>query len=201
MRFAYADPPYVGQAKRHYAKEAAAAGRVAAEVDHRVLLTRLMEYDGWALSLSSPSLEEILHLCREVCGPNAVRVAAWVKPFAVMRPGIWPVYAWEPVIFRKAKGRKSSRVTATPMDWHLGRPYGVSARERETHGVKGSKPPDFCYWLFGVLDLHPEDSLDDLFPGSGGVGKAWEAWRTWDRSAQIVPPTEQLPLSSWEGVA
>lgn len=45
MKFAYADPPYIGQAKRHYQSE---------EVDHEKLIKRLInEYpDGWALSLS-----------------------------------------------------------------------------------------------------------------------------------------------------
>jgi hypothetical protein len=196
VRFAFADPPYIGQAKRHYAKEAAAAGRVAAEVDHRALLVRLMEYDGWALSLSAPSLEEILHLCREVCGPKAVRVAAWVKPFAFFKPGVWPAYAWEPVIFRRAP-RRHSRGRPTPSDWFKGNPLGVTDAERTSGGgVKGRKSPDFCYWLFDVMDLRPDDTLDDIFPGSGGVGRAWDAWRSWDRHRQIVPPTEQLPLGA-----
>src|SRR3954469_12856448 len=73
MRFAYADPPYVGQAKKHYNHDPNCA-----EVDHRELVARLVvQYpDGWALSLSSPSLRQILALC-----PADVRVMAWVKPF------------------------------------------------------------------------------------------------------------------------
>jgi site-specific DNA-adenine methylase len=41
--FAYADPPYVGQAKRHYNSE---------EVDHVALIQMLVSDfpDGWALS-------------------------------------------------------------------------------------------------------------------------------------------------------
>ena len=50
-RFAYADPPYVGQARRHYGRE---------EVDHRALIAQLEMYDGWALSCSSPSLQTLL---------------------------------------------------------------------------------------------------------------------------------------------
>jgi hypothetical protein len=60
MKFAYADPPYIGQAKKHYSHDPACA-----EVDHRALIARLVtEYpDGWALSLSSPTLQQILALC------------------------------------------------------------------------------------------------------------------------------------------
>lgn len=89
MRFAFADPPYIGQARKHYAKEAAAAGRVASEVNHWELIETLKrDYDAWALSLSTPSLEEILHICRKVVGPNVVRPCSWVKPFASFKPQV-----------------------------------------------------------------------------------------------------------------
>ena len=60
MRFAYADPPYIGQAKRHYS-----ADPLCAEVDHHELINRLVaEFpDGWALSASTPSLAIILPMC------------------------------------------------------------------------------------------------------------------------------------------
>lgn len=35
----FADPPYIGQAKKHYNSE---------EVDHKALITQLEVYDGWA---------------------------------------------------------------------------------------------------------------------------------------------------------
>lgn len=103
MRFAFADPPYIGQAKRHYAHEPRCA-----EVDHEVLLRQLVgEFpDGWALSCSTPSLEAILHLARTVCGENRIRVGAWVKPFASFKPGVNPGYCWEPVVW--LGGRKPS---------------------------------------------------------------------------------------------
>jgi hypothetical protein len=31
----------------------------------------------------------------------------------------------------------------------------------------------FCRWLFGLLGAAPGDQLDDLFPGSGAVTRAW----------------------------
>ena len=49
MHFAYADPPYIGQAKKHYKHDPRCA-----EVDHADLVRKLeAEYpDGWAISLS-----------------------------------------------------------------------------------------------------------------------------------------------------
>jgi hypothetical protein len=98
MRFAYADPPYIGQAKKHYENELDYAG----EIDHRELIERLdRDYDGWALSASSPSLREVLPMC-----PEGVRVEAWVKPFAAYKRNIRVAYAWEPVIVRELPRRE-----------------------------------------------------------------------------------------------
>ena len=122
MRFAYADPPYIGQAKKHYQCE---------EVDHAALVARLVnEYpDGWALSLSSPTLHQVLPLC-----PPSVRVMAWVKPFAVFKPNVNPAYAWEPVIV--SGGRRRTRQQATVRDW-------VSANITLKRGLSGAKPDPF----------------------------------------------------------
>ena len=156
MRFAYADPPYIGQARKHYGRE---------EVDHAALVARLeLEYpDGWALSASSPSLRLILPLC-----PDDVRVMAWVKPFCIFKPGVNPAYAWEPVIVRG--GRKRTRQQPTVRDW-------VSANVTLKKGMSGAKPPAFCAWLFDVLGMESDDELHDLFPGTGAVSDAWDAWR------------------------
>ncbi len=72
MRFSYADPPYLGQAAKHYADQPDYAG----EVDHAELIERLCrDYpDGWALSCSSPSLKVLLPLC-----PDDVRVTVSVS--------------------------------------------------------------------------------------------------------------------------
>jgi hypothetical protein len=39
--------------------------------------------------------------------------------------------------------------------------------------VIGAKPAAFCGWLFDLLGAQPIDTFDDLFPGSGGVSRAW----------------------------
>jgi hypothetical protein len=39
--------------------------------------------------------------------------------------------------------------------------------------VIGAKPAAFCYWMFDLLGLLPGDDLVDLFPGTGGVTRAF----------------------------
>jgi len=151
MRFAYADPPYVGQSRKHYGRE---------EVDHAALIEQLVTGypDGWALSASSPSLKQLLPLC-----PDDVRVMAWVKPFCSFKPGVGVAYAWEPVIV--SGGRHRSREEATIRDW-------VSANITLRRGLAGAKPIEFCHWLFRVLNVRADDTVDDLFPGTGAVSRA-----------------------------
>ena len=154
MKFAYADPPYIGQAKKHYSDDPRCA-----EVNHVQLVDKLVaEYpDGWALSCSSPSLRQILS---QPNIPNTARIMAWVKPFAVFKPNVNPAYAWEPVIV--CGGRKRGRELPTVRDW-------VSANITLKKGLSGAKPPTFVNWLFSVLNVQVGDTLDDLFPGTGIV--------------------------------
>lgn len=182
MRVAYADPPYIGQAQRHYAHDPQCA-----EVDHDALIARLLrDYpDGWALSLSSVTLEEIIlhlraHGLRQSAGDY--RVCAWVKPFASFKPGVTLAYAWEPIILRG--GRKRSRAEATVRDW-------VSANITLQRGLSGAKPPQFCWWLFEALGLQPGDEFHDLFPGSGAVSREWERWSRQGLLVERIELTEE----------
>lgn len=166
MIVAYADPPYIGQAKRHYKDHPDYAG----EVDHAALIARLIaDYpDGWALSASSPTLRVLLPLC-----PEDVRVGAWVKPWAVWKPGQTIAYAWEPLIWRG--GRKRTRKQDTARDWISAN--AVMRRRNDPNQTKGTKPDAFCFWLFELLNLQEGDRFDDLFPGSGAVLQAWDMYR------------------------
>jgi hypothetical protein len=172
MRFAFVDPPYIGQAKRHYADDP--SGIQAAEVDHAMLLEDLREYDAWALCLSSTTLQTVLALC-----PPGVRVGAWVKPFASFKPGVNPAYAWEPVIFWG--GRPRGRDVPTVRDW-------VSANITLQRGTHGAKPDAFCYWVFEFVGLQAGDEFYDLYPGSGAVTRAWHQWRRGLFVAPAVSP-------------
>jgi hypothetical protein len=158
LRIAYADPPYIGQAKKHYRHDPQCA-----EVDHAALIQQLEQYDGWALSCSSPSLQQILRLC-----PPTVRIGAWVKPFASFKPNVNPAYAWEPVIFHG--GRPRTRQQDTVRDW-------VSVPITLKRGLSGAKPEAFCFWLFEVLNLRSGDTLVDVYPGSNAVSRAWHKWQ------------------------
>lgn len=151
MRLAYADPPYPGHARRY---------REKTEVDHAALIASLTEYDGWALSTSSPSLRWLLPLC-----PERTRVAAWTKTNFSVFPGVRPAYSWEPVIFWGGR---------TPHD--ITRDSFVSPRReglkpRKTGAILGAKPPEFCRWVLDLLGYQEGDELVDLFPGTGVMGR------------------------------
>jgi hypothetical protein len=112
VRFAFADPPYIGQAQKHYG---------CPEVNHPALIERLVA---------------------------------------------------EPVIWRG--GRKRDRTEDTVRDW-------VSANITLKKGLSGAKPPAFCDWVFDLLGATDDDTLDDLFPGTGVVTARWNA-RQYDLS-------------------
>lgn len=121
-------------------------------------------YSCWALSASSTSLQTILAWC-----PPGVRVAAWVKPFAAFKVNVNPAYAWEPIIFNRP--RKRTRYEPTVRDW-------VSANITLKKGVVGAKPVEFCYWLFQLLGMEPDDEFHDLYPGTGIVSQCWDAYKS-----------------------
>lgn len=168
MRFAYADPPYLGTsafgAAHHYSDHHEQAADYDRPSAHLALVEQLVDEfpDGWALSLSSPSLRTILPFC-----PPDVRVCSWVKGWCSWKPGVSPKYAWEPVILRGGAFPGEHRVVR---DWLM---CNVSTGQK----LPGVKPPAFCRWVFGLLGAGPSDELVDLFPGSGAVSRAWEAWR------------------------
>ena len=157
MRFAYADPVYLGMGRRY--PEHPEAHIWDDPETHRHLVGRLCaDYpDGWALSASSTSLHTILPMC-----PPDVRIAAWVKPFAVFKANVRIAYAWEPVIVHG--GRKSSKDGApVGRDWFS---HVITLKR----GTVGAKPPKFCRWVLDLLGYIDGDTVDDLFPGTGVMG-------------------------------
>lgn len=170
-RFAYADPPYPGNA-RLYRDHPDYGG----EVDHAALLSRLATYDGWALSTSARALPAVL--AEAVAQGLAVRVAAWVRqprPHATAR---YPINAWEPVLYvpvASAGGHDASRDAGDARRVDVLQ-HGVSAMRTLPGRVIGAKPPAFCRWVFDLVGATPADTFDDLFPGSGIVGKTWAAY-------------------------
>lgn len=162
LRFAYADPPYPGTAKRFYGKESTYDG----EVDHFKLISDLTAYDrtrdsaaydGWALSTSVRALRGLLPLC-----PPEARVCAWVKPGGTP-PATYGLHgSWEALIVVPGRLLRPGH-----RDWLRAHPARLGGT------LPGRKPLAFCAWLFQCLGMLPGDELVDLFPGTGIVGRAW----------------------------
>lgn len=158
MKFAYADPPYYRCCKMydHYHPD----GRCWDNIEtHAALVDRLISNypNGWAMSLTWTSLRDILPLC-----PNTVRVAAWVKPFAAFKRNVRNAYTWEPVIV--SGGRLSSKDGAPVTRDHLSEPITLQ------RGLTGAKPHAFNRWVLDMLGfIDTEDTIDDLYPGTGGM--------------------------------
>lgn len=156
MRLAYADPPYPGRAHL-YADHPDYAG----EVDHHALIRTLKGYEGWALSTNAESLHWLLPLAPEA------RVLAWIKHTVRV--------SWEPVLVVSA--RNPGGAYGTLRDWIQAEPDSYQWRPKPDSYVLGQKPAPFCRWVFEWLGAAPDDTLDDLFPGSGQVTRTWEEWR------------------------
>ncbi len=177
MKYAYADPPYLGRGRKLYKEHHDQAHIWDTLEAHQNLIAKLDHFDGWAMSLSAPSLKQILPMC-----PDDVRIAAWVKPFAVLKKGVNPTYAWEPVIFRGA--RKRGLEEPHVKDW-------VSANITMQKGLPGAKPLEFCVWICKLLGVQKTDTLVDLFPGTGIMAEAVERLknRRWEQ-APLFKQTE-----------
>jgi hypothetical protein len=160
LKLAYADPPYPGKARIYRGHR-----DYAGEVDHAGLIARLEDtYQGWALSTSAEALPQVLALC-----PPGVRIAAWHRGPRVHRAA-WPLNAWEPVIYRGGRQLPEDRVRTDSIV------CGAIPARTLPDRVVGMKPPEVCRWIFELLGAGPGDTLDDLFPGSGAVTRAWDAY-------------------------
>lgn len=177
LRFAYADPPYLGCC-RLYDHEHGTSGLCWDDLTtHKLLIEQLCdEYpDGWALSATAPSLHDLLPLV-----PKDVRISPWCKSFSAFKKGVRPAYAWEPVLWRGGrnpawghphappeKGGKQN----TPKDFHWTDDPGLLAPITLKKGLTGAKSEAFCEWVLNLLNVQPGDELVDLYPGTGVMGR------------------------------
>lgn len=169
MRFAYADPPYIGQAKRHYSHDPKCA-----EVDHGELLQMLMvKYpDGWALSASSSSVHQILNYWSGFSS-KPLRFGVWCKSFGAFKRNVRPAYMWEPVFFHGGRNpcnghralipERNGKQT-TPKDFIV---EPITLKK----GLVGAKPEKVCRWILSLLNVQAGDEVVDLYPGTGIMGK------------------------------
>lgn len=181
VRFGYADPPYPGMS--HLYKDHPDYG---GEVDHEKLVQRLCDEfpAGWVLHTASSTLASVLAAC-----PEDVRVMAWVKPFASWKKGVYPAYAWEPVIMWGGRNVYGDRQTV---------PDFCSEGITLKRGLTGAKPERVCHWLFDCLGATPDDEMVDLFPGSGAVSRAW---RSYCDQPRLAFPVTDMTEPMFEDVA
>lgn len=163
LRIRIADPPYPGLARRYYQHHPDYAG----EVDHGELLSWLAEADGWALATSSRALPAILARC--VAQDLQVRVASWHRGARPVR-ATSAIQAWEPVIYVPAR---ATVMEAPPLDVL---DYVSHPRLSDPDRVIGAKPAAWCVWVFSLTRALPGDILEDRYPGSGGVTRAWSIY-------------------------
>lgn len=174
LRFTYADPPYLGCGKL-YAEHHPDALVWDDPERHRQLIEQLEDEspDGWAMSMSVPSMRVILPML-----PERARILAWVKPFAAFKKNVNPSSAWEPVAL--VGGRRRTDAHTYMRDW-------IAESITLKKGLTGSKPRHFSFWLFDCANLQPNDELIDLFPGSGSVTDAWNEYRkNYEASASLI---------------
>lgn len=166
MLFAIADPPYLGQAKRY--PEHPEAAIWDEPQTHLNLLHRLEdEYEGWVLACTVPMLTLLLPVAL-----NGTRVGVWAKTRAGgNRPNVRVGYAFEHVLWQQPPGRRGGVADMGPTDLLI-------AAVTQRRGVVGAKPPLWTQWVLDLLGYQPnEDTVDDLFPGSGDVQRAIEGYR------------------------
>lgn len=162
MRLAYADPPYLGCCRLYGHRHEAPWGCWDDLGQHAALLRHLDDtYDGWAYSMSAPSVFSLASLA-----PEGARMAAWSKSFAAFKKNVRCAYTWEPVIFKP--GRDKSADGAPVTRDHLVCPITMQM------GLTGAKPQRFAHWVLALLGYLPGDDFTDLFPGTGVMGRSAE---------------------------
>jgi hypothetical protein len=178
MRFAYADPPYLGRAEYYRAHHPDAMKWNDPET-HRTLIARLQaEFpDGWVMSLNERSLRVILPMC-----PPDARTAAWITDRPRFAGTAVPVRRhFEPVIFCGGRpygdtGNRAADFIVTKQErLPAGQPRYVMRKDdlRSGKTFVGRKPAAFSLWLLDLLGWQEGDTIDDLFPGTGAVQAAW----------------------------
>lgn len=77
--------------------------------------------------------------------------------------------------------------------------YVARARPTDPGWVTGAKPATFARWLFDLLGAQAGDHFTDLFPGSGGVARAWQAFSraVSERPVTVGTPPLDARSPSW----
>lgn len=162
----YADPPYAN-CRFKYARQNNSRqwGRDARADYLRDLIARMNQLRApngiCALSIATPELR-LMPLF-----PSKARVAAWTKPYAPMRPGVFPCYAWEPVVYwGRFVNREEQRGAKTPFDYlHL------APKRPKKGGHETPKPEDFARWVLNITLGPRRGAVCELFAGTAPVAR------------------------------
>jgi hypothetical protein len=177
MKLCIADPPYLGKARMFYGEEDMAQMNFGGRINqmykadrhpeahlwddpetHKAMVDRLRaDYDGWAIAMIPSSLRHYLQWV-----PEDIVIAVWHDP-RVMPTGRHPRRRWEPVLVHRAPGRRTVNAVPVPVGDVLTAPHPQA-------GFAGAKPAAWTRWVLDMLGYNPdEDTVDDLFHGSGAV--------------------------------
>jgi hypothetical protein len=200
LRLAYADPPYPGKSRTYYGDHPDYAGEVdhaslvteLAGFDGWALSTSAEALPA-ILRLCPLDVRVAAWVCGDRGGDSLGPLSAWepviyrggrARPEReasgdVRRDASHLVSATR--ARRVALGR-ARRVAGDPHD--ASRPLDATRRTdalvlhsnprlTDPKRVVGAKPAAFCRWMFDLLGAEPQDEFTDLFPGSGGVARAW----------------------------
>ncbi len=175
MKLCIADPPYLFRAVRWYGDGGRGHGYGVGQADihpqahlwddpkrHQQLVFEIeRDFDGWAIAMTVHSLSVYLEAL-DTHSRDGIRVCVWHKTNAVPS-GSRITNMWEPVLIKvpaarrqRIKGLQMQDVMACPCE----------------QGFVGAKPAKWTRWILDLLGYQSEtDTVLDLFPGSGAVGK------------------------------
>ena len=180
-KFAIADPPYYGRAKRWYGVGGCGAGHGKRQADqhpeahiwdkpeaHLNMLKDLqLHYDGFAIATSVMGLNVYLKEIDLTQG-SGYRICIWHKPISAPSGSrIRNVY--EPVIIYIPSDRRGYKSYVRMDD--------LKTINIKKNGFVGSKPKEWVWWVLDLMGADKEDQIDDLFFGSGAVTQAINEWK------------------------
>ena len=199
MKFAIADPPYYGKAKRWYGKGGVGYGYGKGQADnhpdaelwdkpeaHLQLLRDLeSQYEGFAIATSVYGLNVYLQQV-DLGWSSGYRLAIWHKPISAPS-GSRIRNAYEPVIIKVPESRRGYKSHARMDD--------IATINIRRNGFIGSKPKEWTWWVLDLMGANAADRIDDLFHGSGAVESAIQEWRELRMATPEAQPVKLLGKS------
>lgn len=168
--FIYADPPYAGCRFKYARQNNSRQWGKSARADFLRELIARMDWLRAPEGICGVSMSTGEALKLGYLFPSNARQVAWVKPFAVFRPHVWPAYAWEPVVlWGKFPGRAEQLQSKTPPDW-----FSCSPRVPSKGGHETPKPVEFATWILNQMAGPKRGRFLELFSGTGTVSREAE---------------------------